>query len=33
MNEELKRFFDSIGFSGEGFNDSSILKVVFYIAI
>ena len=28
MNEELKRFFDSIGFSGEGFNDSSILKVV-----
>ena len=28
MNEELKRFFDSIGFVGEGFNDSSILKVV-----
>ena len=28
MSSELKRFFDSIGFVGEGFNDSSILKVV-----
>ena len=28
MNSELKRFFDSIGFTGEGFNEASVLKVV-----
>ena len=28
MNEEVKRFFDSIGFSGEGFLNSTIEKVV-----
>ena len=28
MNEELKRFFTSIGFSGEGFDSASVLKVV-----
>ena len=28
MNEEVKRFFDSIGFSGEGFADATIEKVV-----
>ena len=28
MNEELKRFFTSTGFSGEGFESASVLKVV-----
>ena len=28
MNEEVKRFFDSIGFSGKGFADATIEKVV-----
>ena len=28
MNDELKRFFDSIGFNGEGFSDAVIEKVV-----
>ena len=28
MNDEVKRFFDSIGFSGEGFDMSLISKVV-----
>ena len=28
MNDEVKRFFDSIGFSGEGFTEALISKVV-----
>ena len=28
MNEEVKRFFDSIGFSGNGFETATISKVV-----
>ena len=28
MNEEIKRFFNSIGFNGEGFNEAVIEKVI-----
>ena len=28
MNEEIRRFFNSIGFNGEGFNEAVIEKVI-----